>query len=294
MGSVKTSSAPSDSDARKPDAERRARPRGRRPVAARAVTVCSGDGRTWEREDAVLEEVGLAVVVNGRSYAVMMVTPGDREDFVYGFLFGEGLIEGSEDVLAWEIVEGTGGHAVYVQLAPEAARRAEAKGRAVIGGSGCGLCGVPDFSALLVPEALRVEGEVLAWGAIQAALDRMQASQWLNRTTGTAHAAILAGPRGTLAREDIGRHNAVDKTVGAALRTQWAAGDARILAVSSRLSFEIVQKALRFRVPVIAAISGVSSLAVRVAAERGITLIGYAREGRMSVYTHKERVALAD
>ncbi len=269
------------------------RPRDDGSVAARLVTVRAEDGRTWEREDAVLEEVGFAVVVNGRSYAVMMMTPGDREDFVYGFLFAEGLIEGPDDVLAWEIVEGGDGYAAFVQLSPGAARRAKAKSRAVIGGSGCGLCGVPDFGALLVPDVLPVWGEALAWDAIRAVLDRMQASQCLNRRTGTAHAAILAGPRGAVVREDIGRHNAVDKAVGAVLRERWAVGEARLLAVSSRLSFEIVQKALHFRVPVVAAISGVSSLAVRIAAERGITVIGYAREGRMTVYTHKERVALA-
>ncbi|MHB8248208.1 MAG: formate dehydrogenase accessory sulfurtransferase FdhD [Acidithiobacillus sp.] len=252
--------------------------------------VRQGDSEAFQREDPILAEAPLSVVINGNAYAVMMITPDYVDDFVFGFLYTEGLIRAPSDVLAWETVATAEGSAVYVQLADAAAEVAQRKARCVVGGSGCGLCGTPCFNGLLRYAPLPDSGVRLAAGRVHSLLDQMQARQWLNHSTGTAHAAILAGSDGMVVREDIGRHNAVDKTVGVALRQGWGPARLELLGVSSRLTFEIVQKALSLRIPVIAAISGVSSMAIRVAESHHVTIIGYAREGRMSIYTHGERI----
>ncbi|WP_123104239.1 formate dehydrogenase accessory sulfurtransferase FdhD [Acidithiobacillus sulfuriphilus] len=252
--------------------------------------VRQGDSEVFQREDPILEEAPLSVVINGNAYAVMMVTPDYVDDFVFGFLYTEGIIRAARDVLAWETVATAEGYAVYVQLADGAAEVAHRKARCVVGGSGCGLCGTPCFDGLLRHAPLPDSRVCLTASRVHALLGQMQACQWLNHSTGTAHAAILAGSDGMVVREDIGRHNAVDKTVGVAVRQGWGLARLELLGVSSRLTFEIVQKALSLRVPVIVAISGVSSMAIRVAESHHVTVIGYAREGRMSIYAHGERI----
>lgn len=240
-------------------------------------------------EEAVLEETAVSIVINGQPYAVMMVTPDHLDDFFRGFLWSEGLLQSLDEIIAWESVRVSEGWAIYLQLSPPAAQRVESKRRCVIGGSACGLCGTPCFAGL-VPFAPLQRTALTDAESIHDLLARMQQKQALNRSTGTAHAAILETHRGVLVREDIGRHNAVDKSIGAAIQQGLTLGDATILGVSSRLSFEIALKALGFGIPVVAAISGVSSFAIQLAESHGLTLIGYARDGRMTVYAHAERI----
>ncbi|MHB8253058.1 MAG: formate dehydrogenase accessory sulfurtransferase FdhD [Acidiferrobacter sp.] len=263
-----------------------------RRVGWSPAVVRQSDGQAFEREDSILEETPLSVVINGKPYAVMMMTPGHIEDFLFGFLFAEGLIEESTDVFAWETQETADGYGVYVQLSGEAAGRAQERTRAVVGVSACGLCGIPRFDGLLRLGGFLAHKDRVSADRIQEVLRQMQTQQRLNESTGTAHAAIIVGPDDWVVREDIGRHNAVDKAAGWAIRQGWDREGLVLLGVSSRLTFEIVQKALRLRIPVIAAISGVSSMAIRVAERHGITVIGYAREGRMSIYTHRETMTL--
>ncbi len=254
-----------------------------------AATLITSDGSPLAQEEAILEERAVSIVINGQSYAVMMVTPEHLEDFFRGFLWSEGIIRKLQDIVAWEFAEGNGGGAIYLQLSAEASTRAAEKRRNIIGGSACGLCGTPHFAGLIPFMPLQSQFRTNA-EHISTLLTQMQQQQALNHSTGTAHAAILGTTQGHLVREDIGRHNAVDKSIGAALIQGWIPGDIGVLGISSRLSFEIALKALGFRIPVIAAISGVSSLAIELAESHGITLIGYAREGRMTLYTHTERI----
>ena len=248
-----------------------------------------GAHHSMEHEEAVLEEMAVSLILNGKPYAVMMITPDNLEDFFVGFLYGEGVIRSVADIITWESVCIPEGLALYLQLSAQAEARAARKRRLVIGGSACGLCGTPSFEGLVpftpVDRDVCVEPEL-----VHKLLHEMRAHQRLNRHTGTAHAAVLAGIGGmTLVREDIGRHNAVDKTIGAALRQGWPPSGNILLGVSSRLTIEIALKALNFQVPIVAAISGVSSLAIQIAQTHNLTLIGYARDRRLTIYAHGER-----
>lgn len=260
---------------------------GRRPALVRGR-----DGSAVAREDAVLEELPLSVVINGRPYAVMMGTSCHIEDFLFGFLFTEGIIKDSSDVLAYELVRTEDGYATYAQLSRRASLEAEGRARVTLGGSGCGLCGVPRFDGLLACQGSIGHRDQVSADRIFVGLELMKAEQRLNHKTGTAHAAVVLGAEGSVVREDIGRHNAVDKAAGYVLRCSWNLDRLFFLGVSSRLTFEIVQKAIRLHIPVVAAISGVSSMAITAAEKYGLTVIGYARDGRMTIYTHDEGLAL--
>lgn len=254
------------------------------------ATVLESQRMPLVHEEAILQEAAVSLVINGDPYAVMMATPDHLEDFFCGFLWSEGVLRSLEEIIAWESVHVAEGWALYIQLSPAAAERVERKRRCVIGGSACGLCGTPCFTGLVPFPPLKRDLATTDAEAIHALLATMQQQQDLNQTTGTAHAAVLATSLGVLVREDIGRHNAVDKSIGAALQQGIAYGQAALLGVSSRLSFEIALKALGFGIPVVAAISGISSLAIQLAESHGLTLIGYARDGRMTVYAHGERI----
>ena len=241
------------------------------------------------REEAILEEAAVSVTINGEIYAVMMATPSHLDDFLRGFLLSEGILRSLDEIVAWETVRVAEGWAAYFQLAGAALKRVRHKRRRIVGASACGLCGIPRFEGL-VPFAPLQSDHCWDSQAIHDLLARMRDLQALNHSTGTAHAAILATPWGHIVREDIGRHNAVDKVIGAALGGRCPHGAATMLGVSSRLTFEIAVKALSFGVPIVAAISGVSSLAIQVAEIHGLTLIGYTRDARMTVYAHSERI----
>nr|WP_226823067.1 formate dehydrogenase accessory sulfurtransferase FdhD [Acidithiobacillus caldus] len=241
-------------------------------------------------EEAILEEAAVSIVIHGAVYGVMMLTPHDLEDFVTGFLWTEDVLRSPADILACEHESSAEGEALYLQLRAEAAERAETRRRCLPGGSACGLCGVPDFHGLQPFPPIR-DGRRISCTAIAQALQHLCAEQELNHHTGTAHAACLCTEDAVIVREDIGRHNAVDKAIGAALRQGWRSGQARLLAVSSRLSFEIAQKALSFGIPTVVAVSGVSSLAIQLAQNCGLTVIGYARNGRLTVYANAWRLA---
>ncbi|MGC9127222.1 MAG: formate dehydrogenase accessory sulfurtransferase FdhD [Acidithiobacillus sp.] len=239
--------------------------------------------------EAILEECAVSIVINGAVYGVMMLTPQDLEDFVLGFLWTEHVLHSPEDIVACEREQSADGQALYLQLRTEAAMRADARRRCLPGGSACGLCGVPNFSGLQPFPPIR-DGGRISCTLIEQSLARLCAEQQLNHHTGTAHAAGIGTEDAIIVREDIGRHNAVDKAIGAALRCGWSGGDARLLTVSSRLSFEIALKALSFGIPTVVAVSGVSSLAIQLAERCGLTLIGYARDGRLTIYANAWRI----
>lgn len=248
-----------------------------------------GARRSVKCEEAVLEEMAVSLIVNGKPYAVMMITPDNLEDFFMGFLYGEGVIRSVADIITWESVCIPEGLALYLQVSAKAEARAARKRRLVIGGSACGLCGTPNFEGL-VPFAPIDRDVCVEPALVHDLLQKMRAHQRLHRHTGTAHAAVLANTNGMiLVREDIGRHNAVDKTIGAALRKGWRPSENILLGVSSRLTFEIALKALSFQVAIVAAISGVSSLAIQIAQTHNLTLVGYARDRRLTIYAHGER-----
>ncbi len=249
-----------------------------------------GDTRT-EQDERIVEEMPVAIVYNGIPHVVMMATPADLEDFALGFSLTEELIQSPADLERMEIVRYSRGVEIQATVAARCAAVISERTRRLTGRTGCGICGADGVDAVL-KQIHPVTGDApVTVSAIQAALDALSANQPLNAASGAVHAAGWARGDGTLElmREDVGRHNALDKLVGAAVT---AGVDPRsgFVVVTSRASFEMVQKATVLGAPLLAAISGPTGLAVRVAEQAGLTLVGFARRGRVTVYTHPQRV----
>jgi FdhD protein len=250
-------------------------------------------GAAHAARDAVAVEAALEIRVDGESFAVTMRTPGADAELAAGFLFTEGLVTSVADIASVEAR--TGDHLVDVTLVPAAAFRAaerRAARRQVTTTSSCGMCGRPTLAST------RLEAPVVdaAWAVPAATIamlpSRIGPRQATFAETGGIHAAALCAPDGAIldAAEDVGRHNAVDKIIGRRLLAGALPARDALLFVSGRTSFEIVQKAWLAGVPIVAAVSAPSSLAIDLAQEAGITLVGFVRGGRCNVYTHPARV----
>ena len=235
-------------------------------------------------------EVPVALVYNGRPHAVMMCTPADLEDFGVGFTVSE-LIARASDVKRVEVVKYSRGIELQIEIPGDAADRLAERTRAIVGRTGCGLCGVE-----VIDEALREASPVrssltVPHAALWRAGESLSPRQPLNAETNTIHAAAWATPDGQLriVREDVGRHNALDKVLGALARQGTDGGDG-FLVVTSRASYELVQKAAAANVPMLAAVSRPTALAVQLAQDAGITLVGLLRGRSANVYSHRERI----
>jgi FdhD protein len=244
------------------------------------------------RDELVVEEP-LEIRVDTRPISVTMRTPGHDEELAAGFLLSEGLIRSQEDIL--KIVRhprSARGNVVNIFLAPGVTVDFERLTRHVFASSSCGLCGAATIEAVhkqFPPLRSRV---VVAREVLAGLPEVLRKEQTTFARTGGLHAAAvfhLAGPP-VVVREDVGRHNAVDKVLGFALREGRLPLDRHVLLVSGRASFEILQKALAARIPVVAAVSAPSSLAVEFARASGQTLVGFLREGRMNVYSRRDRI----
>jgi FdhD protein len=252
-----------------------------------------------EREEYLTVEEPFEIRLGGRSLAVTMRTPGHDHELALGFLLNEGIIQGWEDVLDIRDANDAEGlplaNVVEVTLRPElmesVAERAFQRHFAV--SASCGLCGKDSIANVLCTikplpaDALRIPATLL-----YELPTKLRQAQSVFAHTGGLHAAGLFTPQGDLVllREDVGRHNAVDKLIGHGLLKRSLPYASHILLISGRTSLEIIQKAVRARIPCIAAISAPSSLAVELASQSGITLIGFLRDHSMNVYAHAERV----
>jgi len=249
------------------------------------------DGMVEERTEPVVEETPVAVVYNGVPHVVMMATPIDLEDFVLGFSLTEELIRTPADLLSLEIVRYSQGIEIQVTVSPECDAVIAGRTRRLTGRTGCGICGSDSIAVVLKEPRQVPAGTVVRPASIQTALEALTERQTLNAATGAVHAAAWASATGSieLVREDVGRHNALDKLIGAAVKkgVDPATG---FVVVTSRASFEMVQKAMILGAPLLAAISGPTGLAVRVAEHSGMTLVGFARKDKLTVYTHPDRV----
>ena len=237
-------------------------------------------------EDVVAREEPLEVRVDGEPMAVTMRTPGDDEALALGFLFGEGLIDGPRAAGPTEDLAVN-----TVEVAGPLTRRPAA--RRFYTTSSCGVCGKGALEEVAVHAPALPAARPLIERALLAELpDRLRAAQACFARTGGLHATGLFTPAGELllAREDVGRHNAMDKVVGTALAAGWLPLRDRVLCVSGRLSFELVQKAVVAGAPVLVGVGAPTSLAVELAADRGLTLAGFARGQRVNVYTHDGRI----
>ncbi len=247
-------------------------------------------------QDAIAVEEPLEIRVRGRSVAVTMRTPGHDAELAMGFLLTEGVIQSAGDIQ--EIAHCESGEArrtgnvLNVFLASGVEVDFQRLTRHVFASSSCGLCGKAAIDAVLqthppVNSALRMSAALLA-----ALPDRLRAKQQAFDVTGGLHAAALFDTTGRMlvAREDVGRHNAVDKAIGWALREGLVPLGESVLLVSGRVSYEIVQKALAAGLPMVCAVSAPTSLAVELARESGMTLVGFLRGRTMNVYSGGDRV----
>lgn len=265
-------------------------------IAARAI-LRIGDGRAERLDDAIAVERALEMRVSERSLAVTLRTPGHDRELALGFLAAESLIRSSADVASIREVAAECSDqpdAVEIELAPGVPLDWTRLERNFASTSACGLCGRAHLESLragLVPIPIERSLEARAITALPA---RLRAEQTAFAATGGLHAAAWCDAEMTVEviREDVGRHNAVDKVAGWLLEGGRYPVHAGVLWVSGRAGAEIVLKAARARIPVLAAVGAPSSLAVEIAVAAGLTLIGFLREGRMNVYAGHERVAI--
>lgn len=248
------------------------------PPGAVPTRVCvQRDGRQAERPDWLADEVPVALVVEGASQAVMLATPADLEDFALGFALTEGWIARADELYAVEPVHTAQGIELQVELAASRRWALRERRRALAGRTGCGLCGVESLAQ--VERALpAVQAPRPLAGALPRAMRELAQQQPLNALTGAVHAAAWCALDGAvrLVREDIGRHNALDKLVGAMARAGVAPGDG-FVAITSRASFEMVHKAAAAGVGLLAAVSAPTARAVQTAERCGLVLAGFVR-----------------
>ncbi len=258
--------------------------------------LCWKNGASLDRDEIVAVEEPLEIRCRGRAVNITMRTPGHDDELATGFLLTEGVIRSAADIHRFEPCnqineDGRENNVLNVLLAPEVPVDFARLTRHVFGSSSCGICGKASIDAIrncfaAVPSTAQITTETLL-----SLPGRLRQSQYAFDCTGGIHAAGTFDPAGNLiaAREDVGRHNAVDKVIGQAVLSGLQPD---VLLVSGRTSFEIMQKALAARVQIIAAVSAPSSLAIEFAREMGQTLIGFLRDQRMNVYSHPHRVLI--
>jgi formate dehydrogenase accessory protein FdhD len=248
-------------------------------------------GNRERHADRVIDVAPVALVYNGVPFAVMMATPCDLEDFALGFALAEGIVGSPGEFELVDILRTHQGISLQGLIPSHRFAALEDRHRNLTGRSGCGLCGVESLEEAVRPPPVVTGGPTLTRAAIVAGMQAMAGGQPLNAVSGGAHAAgFVAGDGGVTVREDVGRHNALDKLIGALAAAPDRRVDSGFLAITSRASWEIVHKAAHAGIAIIAAISAPTSLAISAAEAAGITLIAFARGDAMNVYTHPRRI----
>lgn len=242
-------------------------------------------------ERAIPEETAVAFTFNTASYAVMMATPQDLEDFAFGFSLTEGVVSSCDAIESVEAVEEDIGIELRIWLKAPHAAEFLGRRRKMAGPTGCGLCGIESLIEAMRPPSKVRAGLVVAPDQIMTAIESLFPLQVLNHESRAVHAAGFWEPNRGLAavREDVGRHNALDKLAGAIFREHTTA-DQGIVLLTSRVSVEMVQKSAAIGAPIIVAVSAPTALAVRMADAAGITLAAIARKDGFEVFTHAHRV----
>ena len=247
-------------------------------------------GEGFERAIAV--ETPVNILFGGIPFAVMMTTPADLEDFAIGFALTEGIVDSLGDIRGVAIERAESGLKVNVTLAGERMSAHLARGRAISGRTGCGLCGIADLAALPAARARIADVEPVNPAAVKAALEALDHSQPLNAQTRAVHGAAWCDRSGAIValREDVGRHNALDKLIGALVRGGVSPADG-FFVITSRCSFEMVAKAAIFGASTLVALSAPTSLAIERAEASGVTLIAIARADQATIFTPPDRSA---
>ena len=249
------------------------------------------DGALTEGHRRVPEETAVALTYNGGTQAVMMATPQDLADFAIGFSLNEGLVASRDEIVSLDIVALDDGIELRMWLPDALAERLAERRRNIAGPTGCGLCGIDSLAEAVRPAAHVAAGRRFAPRDVMAALAAIEPLQKLNHETRAVHAAAFWTPeRGIVSlREDVGRHNALDKLAGHLAQSRCAASEGLVI-MTSRVSVELVQKAAAMGAPVLVAVSAPTALAIRMAEAAGITLIAVARNDGFEIFTHPERI----
>ncbi len=245
--------------------------------------------------DCLAEEVPIALVYNGVSHAVMLATPQDLEDFALGFSLTEGILQSKSELYDVEIETLENGIELQLNIATERFEKLKERRRSMVGRTGCGLCGaenlaqvmrIPQLAANIIAAPL----QTIHWQSVQNAYANIQPLQTLQQATGATHACAWADAQGNIAliREDVGRHNALDKLIGALAKKP--PNSAGFVLTTSRASYEMVQKVASVGINMLAAISAPTGLAVRMAETYGVTLLGFVRQNQHVIYAHAARI----
>jgi FdhD protein len=249
------------------------------------------DGAWREGARAIPEETAIALTYNGGTYAVMMGTPQDLQDFAVGFSLNEGIVQSPDDIRSLDIVALDDGIELRMWLDLSKAEFVNERRRHIAGPTGCGICGIDSIAEAVRAPALVPKGRTFSPREIMEAMQGIGSLQRINAETRSVHAAAFFAPsRGIVSlREDVGRHNALDKLAGCLAQDNVLAADGMVL-LTSRVSVEMVQKTAAIGAPLMVAVSAPTALAVRMAEAAGITLAAIARADGFEVFTHPERI----
>ncbi|ELY3805352.1 formate dehydrogenase accessory sulfurtransferase FdhD [Cronobacter sakazakii] len=262
-------------------------------TAARSLPLWKRENLTTTEPDWLAEEVPVALVYNGISHVVMMASPKDLEIFALGFSLSEGIVESSHEIYGMDIIHGCNGIEIQVELSSRRFMELKARRRNLAGRTGCGVCGVEQLNDIVRPLAPLPFTQTFSLDNLDGALRQLASVQPVGELTGCTHAAAWLTPQGDIAggHEDVGRHVALDKLLGRRAREAWQQG---AVLVSSRASYEMVQKAATCGVEILFAVSAATTLAVEVAERCNLTLVGFSRPGRATIYTHPQRLIAGD
>ena len=243
------------------------------------------------QQDELAEEVPVALVYNGISHVVMMASPKDLEWFAIGFSLSEGIIENRSEIYGIDVVQACNGLQVHIELSSRRFMALKERRRALAGRTGCGVCGVEQLNDVGKPIAPLPFTQTFQLNCLDMALEHLNDVQQIGRLTGCTHSSVWLTSDGKLVggHEDVGRHVALDKLLGrrATEGDEWHQG---AVLVSSRASYEMVQKAAMCGVEILFAVSAATTLAVEVAERCNLTLVGFCKPGRATIYTHPQRL----
>jgi len=248
-------------------------------------------GVTTHTTDLVAEEMPVALVYHDVPHVVMLATPADLEDYAVGFTLSEALVARADEIRGVEVRRGAASVDVHISVAWERFTQLLQRRRNLTGRTGCGLCGAETAADAIRETAAAPAGVEVTSAELHAAIEQLAGLQPINARTGSVHAAawVVPGQGIRVVREDVGRHNALDKTIGALVRagTDLAAG---YMLITSRASYEMVQKCATVGIPFLAALSAPTAFAVRLAERSGVTLVAFARRDQHVVYAHPRRL----
>lgn len=249
-------------------------------------------GVTEQTLNQVAEEQPIALTYQGIPHVVMLATPADLKDLATGFTLSEAVVERAAEIRSVEVVSEAGALEVRIAIAPERFSALLRRQRNLLGRTGCGLCGAETIAAAIRHPAPVGKGPGITVAQLHTALAELHLRQPLNARTGSVHAAawVLPDKGIQLVREDVGRHNALDKVIGALVRAGVDCSAGYVI-ITSRASYEMVQKAATVGITLLAAVSAPTALAIRLAEETGLTLIGFARENQHVIYANPRRLS---